>query len=284
MTIINRKADDFSWDEYQLDARESWMRATSLPERSDSCQIWETIPGFAGDKRGRLYKYWHYAFVVSVLLILLSVLILLNAYLHLVNISSYDINQEGASSPFLLTGYLGMFISIAILPVPDYILVPAYGYLSAIGLFNPYSTFLVCLLGALFPIEYACGRLAARPLTLKVLSLFRMSEKDIETADKWLVEHGKFSIFISTFIPFFYSLASLAAGTLKMSVAWFLLSSSAGFGLRFAFLEFVGYYTIYVFTASFDYSQRTLFTLLLILSSVYAVVHLVRTLARRRIK
>jgi membrane protein DedA with SNARE-associated domain len=268
----------------QLDARESWMKATSLPERSDFCQIWETISRFVGDKRGRLYKYWHYAFVVSVLLILLSVLVLLNAYLHLVNISSYDINQESVSSPFLLTSYLGMFISIAILPVPDYILVPAYGYLSAIGLFNPYSTFLVCLLGALFPIEYACGRLAARPLTLKVLSLFHMSEKDIERADKWLVEHGKFSIFISTFIPFFYSLASLAAGTLKMSVAWFLLSSAAGFGLRFAFLEFVGYYTIYVFTASFDYSQRTLFTLLLILSLIYAAVHLVRTLARRRIK
>jgi membrane protein DedA with SNARE-associated domain len=267
-----------------LDVREKLKRATSLPEKSDSCRTLEAIPRLGGDKRGRLYKYWHYVFVVSVLLILLSVLVLLNAYLHLINISSYDFNKEGVSSPFLLTGYLGMFISMAILPIPDYILVPAYGYLSSIGLFNPYSTFVVCLLGALFPIEYACGRLAARPLTLKVLSLFHMSEKDLEMADKWLVEHGKFSVFISTFIPFFYSLASLAAGTLKMSVAGFFLSSSAGFGLRFAFLECVGYYTIYVFTASFDYSQRTLFTLLLILSSVYATVHIVRTLARRRIK
>jgi membrane protein DedA with SNARE-associated domain len=258
------------------------MRVASVPEGNGSCRVWKTVPGFGGDKHGGLYKYWHYAFVVSILAILLSILVLLNAYFRLVNVSSYDIRLEDASSPFLLGSYLGMFISIAILPVPDYFLVPAYGYLSSIGVVNPYSTFLVCLVGALFPVEYACGRFAARPLTLKIMSLFRMSEKDIETADKWLVEHGKFSIFISTFIPFFYSVASLAAGTLKMSVAWFFASSSAGFGLRFAFLEFVGYYTIYVFTASFDYSQRTLFTLLLILSSVYAAVHLVRTLAHRR--
>lgn len=56
-----------------------------------------------------------------------------------------------------------------------------------------------------------------------------------------------------------------------IQVALFL-SSTTGFGLIFVFLEGVGYYSIYIFTASFDYSQRTLFSLLLILSSVYAVL------------
>jgi len=256
------------------------MRATNLPKRSGSCRIWKTILGFGGDKHGRPHKYWHYLFVISILIILLSVLAMLNAYFHLINVSSYNINKEGVSQPFLLAGYLGMFISVAFLPVPDYFIVPAYGYLSSIGIFNPYYTFLLCLVGAVFPIEYVCGRLAARPLLLKVLSLLRISEKNIETADKWLVEHGKFSIFISTFIPFFYNVTSLAAGTLKMKPVAFILSSSAGFGLRFVFLEGVGYYSIYIFTASFDYSQRTLFSLLLILSSVYAALYLVRTLAR----
>jgi membrane protein DedA with SNARE-associated domain len=259
------------------------MRATNLPKRSVSFRIWKTTLGFGGDKHGRPHKYWHYLFVISILIILLSVLALLNAYFHLINVSSYNINNKSVSSPFLLVGYLGMFINLAISPVPDYFLVPAYGFLSSIGLFNPYYTFLVCLLGALFPIEYACGRLAARPLLLKVLSVLRISEKNIEMADKWLVEHGKFSIFISTFIPFFYSVTSLAAGTLKMNSVAFFLSSSAGFGLRFVFLECVGYYSIYIFTASFDYSQRTLFSLLLILSSIYAVLYLVRTLPRMRV-
>jgi membrane protein DedA with SNARE-associated domain len=249
------------------------------PKKRGSHRTWKTILEFGGDKHERLRKYGHYLFVISILIIFLSVLALLNAYFHLINVSSYNINQEGVSSPFLLA-YLGMFISIAFLPLPDYFLVPAYGYLSLMGIFNPYYTFLVCLVGAVFPIEYVCGRLAARPLLLKVLSLLRISEKDIEEADKWLVEHGIFSIFISTFIPFFYSVISLAAGILKMKSVAFLLSSTAGFGLRFAFLEGVGYYSIYIFTASFDYSQRALFSLLLIFSSVYVAFYLVRTLAR----
>jgi membrane protein DedA with SNARE-associated domain len=243
--------------------------------------MWKPVLEVGGDKQGGPHKYWHYLFVISILIILLSLLALLNAYFHLINISSYNTNQENVSSPYLLMGYLGMFISVAFLPLPDYFLVPAYGYLSLIGLFNPYYTFLVCLVGAVFPVEYVCGRFAARPLMLKVLSLLRISEKNIEAADKWVVEHGHFSIFISTFIPFFYSVISLAAGTLKMKASAFFLASSAGFGLRFVFLEGVGYYSLYIFTASFDYSQRTLFTLLLILSSVYAALHLARTFARR---
>ena len=90
------------------------MRATNLPKRSGSCRIWKTILGFGGDKHGRLHKYWHYLFVISILIILLSVLAMLNAYFHLINVSSYNINKEGVSQPFLLAGYLGMFISVAI--------------------------------------------------------------------------------------------------------------------------------------------------------------------------
>jgi membrane protein DedA with SNARE-associated domain len=196
-------------------------------------------------------------------------------------VSPYSVNRSDVSSALVLSGYLGMFLSLAFSPVPDYILVPLYGYLSSIGFFNPYSTFLVCLLGALIPIEFICGRLAARLVFLKVLSFLHISVDKLQVADKWIIDHGKFSIFISTFIPFFYSVVSLAAGTLKMSLAEFMWSSTAGFALRFAFLEGVGFFSIYIFTASFDYSQRTLFFVLLILSSVYAVVHIVRVLVQR---
>jgi len=224
------------------------------------------------------HKNWHYLFVISILTIFLSGLVLLNAYFRLVTISPYSINSNDVSSAILLSGYLGMFINIALSPVPDYFLIPLYGFLSSIGIFNPYTTFLVCLAGALVPIEFACGRLAARPVLLKVMSYSHISEANLEAADKWIAEHGNFSIFISTFIPFFYSVVSLAAGTLKKSVTKFFLTSTAGFALRFIFLECVGYFSIYIFTASFDYSQRTPFFILLILSSIYMALYLVRML------
>ena len=255
------------------------MKATTSV-KSCSALMRKTVLGFTGCTKWRPHKNWHYLFVISILTMLLSVLALLNAYFRLVTVSPYSVNQGDVSSVLLLSGYLGMFINIAFSPVPDYLLVPLYGFLSSIGIFNPYSTFLVCLAGALIPIEFACGRLAARPVVLKIMSYSRISEAQLEVADNWIEEHGKFSIFISTFIPFFYSVVSLAAGTLKMSVTEFFLSSTAGFALRFVFLECVGYFSIYVFTASFDYSQRTLFFILLILSSVYVTLYFVRTLMR----
>jgi membrane protein DedA with SNARE-associated domain len=253
-------------------------RGNKSSEKKWFVSTWNAIFGPGMDLHGGSRKYEHYLFVISILAIFLSALAILNAYFHFINISSYDIIQEGQSPSFLLAGYLGMFIGIAFLPIPDYFLIPAYGYLSSIGIFNPYTSFLVCLVAAVLPMEYAPGRLVGRPLLLKGLSFFHIYEKDIEAADKWLAEHGRFSVLISTFIPFFYSITSLAAGTLKMNVIEFLLASAAGFGVRYVFLEYIGYHSVYIFTTSFDYSHILLFCLAIILSSLYAAFYIIRTL------
>jgi membrane protein DedA with SNARE-associated domain len=140
--------------------------------------------------------------------------------------------------------------------------------------FDPYLTFLVCLAAAIIPIGYLPGRFAARPLVLKGVAYFGISDKAIRSAERWLEEHGRFSIFLATFIPFFYTVASLAAGMLKMNAWKFMLASVAGYGLRFAVLELIGYHSIYIFTASFDYAQRYLIALLLVLSSLYVALYL----------
>lgn len=232
--------------------------------------------GVAAGNRVRTNKYWHYVFIVSLLVMAACVLGLLNGFYHLVDVSPYSADQGVvASSSFELTGYLGMFVGLWVSPIPDYILVPVYGFLSSIGLFSPVETFLVCLAAAVLPIEFFCGKYAARPLVVRALSFFHMSEKDLEVAEKWLVNHGHFSIFIATFIPFFYSVAALAAGTLKMGSARFLVASTVGFAVRYLFLEYVGYFSIYIFSPSFDYSERTLFAALLFSSFVYAALYLV---------
>lgn len=226
------------------------------------------------EARGRLHKNWHYTFVASLLTMLTCALALLNAAFKVFNISSYSPSDLSVS--FILAGYLGMFLTVLLSPVPDYLLLPVYGYLCSLGLFNPYTTLLICVVAAVVPIEYAAGRYAGRALLLKGLSYFRITEHDIRVADDWLIEHGKFSIFIATFIPFFYSIASLAAGTLRMRWVPFLLSSTIGFALRYVFLEYIGFYGIYVFAASFDYSERGFFALLLAISSAYVAGHLIR--------
>jgi len=228
-------------------------------------------------------KYWHYAFVTALLIMAVCILALLNAYLRIDNQASYAADQTGVPSSILLAGYIGMFFSILVLPVPDYVLVPVYGSLSSVGIFDPVTTFLVCVGASVFPVEYVCGRLLARPVVSKILPFFMMSERELEIADRWVLEHGRFSVFISTFIPFFYSAVCLVAGTLRMGVVAFLLSCVAGFGIRFAVLEYAGYYSVYIFTAAFDYSQRLPLAILLVASSAFAALYLAEragTLAR----
>lgn len=256
----------------------SWTGAKGPPEEEGPKPTSGTIFGLSVRRQG-MHKYEHYFFVVSILAMLVSVLALSNGYYHYFNLTPYAA-QGGPSSPFLAAGYVGMFLSVAFVPVPDYFLVPIYGYLSSAGIFNPLTTFVVCLAAALFlmELEYAGGRMMARPLLLKVLSFFRITEKDIEAADRWLVRHGRFSVFISTFIPYLYSVTSLAAGMLKMNPVAYSLASSAGFGLRFAFLVYVGYAGINIFSPSFDYAQRAIFFLLLLMSTVYVAFYLVGNL------
>lgn len=228
---------------------------------------------------GGLHKYWHYAFVISLLASGFAALALLNGYFDFVNVVSYNASDVGLSSSILVAGYLGAFLTILVSPVPDYLVVPVYGYLSSVQLFNPYAIFLVCLLGAVAPLEYAPARFARRPLVMKFLSYFRIQEKDIKVADDWIREHGRFSMFTATFIPFFYSVAAFAAGTLNMGAASFLLFSTAGFGLRYAFLESVGFFGVHIFSFSFDYVNRAFFFAVLAVSLAYVVVHLLRSFA-----
>ena len=273
-SAIRKRDSGRGWnDEYIRGTKSAFKKETSVPDSL----LTEARTAEYEERSTATGKHWHYLFVASGLAISVSFLALLNAYLDLYNVSSYS----GIPSSLLVAGYLGMFLAMFASPIPDYLLVPIYGYLSSIGVFNPFVTFSICMVAAVIPIPFFAGKFAGRALLLKGLSYFRVSEKDIRTADDWLLEHGRFSIFTSTFIPFFYTIASLAAGTLKMKTGSFMLLSIAGFGIRYAFLEYVGYSSIGLFTATFDYSLRDVFFLILIVSSIYLVVYVDRISARR---
>ncbi|BAB59466.1 alkaline phosphatase [Thermoplasma volcanium GSS1] len=220
-------------------------------------------------------KYYYYAFIFSILILFASAVSITNGYFHYVNVYSYYSYQHKILAPFSLTGYEGMFLVVAFAPLPDYLILPFYGYLSSVGEFNIFLTFLVSVAAMLFEmgIEYAGGRLAGRPLLLKVLSYFKITEKDLEVADHWIKDHGSFSIFIATFIPYFKNVTSLAAGTLKMNAGLFFLSNLVGFSIRFGLLLYIGYTGIFVLTPSWDYSHRLATALVGVLALMYIIAY-----------
>ncbi|KAA8922913.1 DedA family protein [Thermoplasma sp.] len=224
-----------------------------------------------------LGKYAYYGFIFSILILFAAVVALTNAYLHYLNVSSYYSYERRILAPFSLTGYEGMFFVVAFAPLPDYLIIPFYGYLASIGEFNIFATFFVSVMSMLFEmgIEYAGGRLAGRAILLKALSYFKITENDLEVADRWIRDHGPFSIFVATFIPYFKNVTSVAAGTLKMNAPWFFLSNFAGFAIRFGLLIYVGYSGIFVLTPSFDYDHRIAIAILGVMALLYLTGYLI---------
>jgi membrane protein DedA with SNARE-associated domain len=208
--------------------------------------------------------------VFSAVTLALSAVGFLNGYFHFVNAAYYYNYERHALLPLGKTGYMTMFLVICFFPVSDYVLIPFYGYLSSLGYFNIYVTLFVIMFSLMFiaEIEYFGGRFAGRPLLVKALSYFRITEKDLDAADRWLERHGPFSIFMSTFVPYFRNVTSLAAGTLKMNSAYYFLINLAGYLLRAIVLLYLGYAGLNAMTPSFDYYNRIPLLIAAILSAL----------------
>ncbi|MEM3498000.1 MAG: DedA family protein [Conexivisphaerales archaeon] len=224
--------------------------------------------------REEISKYWYYALISSAAVLALSTVGFLNGYFRFINATAYYNYERVVLLPIGKTGYFTMFLIICFFPVSDYVLIPFYGYLSSLGYFNVYTTFFVILGSLMFiaEIEYFGGRFAGRSLLLKALSYFKIGEKELQVADKWLENHGQFSIFISTFIPYFRNVTSLAAGTLRMNSVYYFIVNLVGYLIRTLILLYLGYAGLDALTPSFDYNYRLpLFISAIIASLVLAL-------------
>lgn len=232
---------------------------------------------------GKVAEYFYYIETIAIIGIVISVLGITNGYLHYFNYKNYYSSEVKVFSPFYYLGYIGIFLIIAFAPPPDYLLVPFYGYLASLSYFNVYLVFAVAVIAMMFltAIEYFGGRFAGRPLLLRALLHVGITERDISVADDWISNHGIFSIFIATFVPYFKNVTSLAAGTLKMNSLKFFVTNAIGFSLRFAILVYIGYEGINVFLPSFDVKFMPLLYLLAIGSALILIyATLVKAFAR----
>ncbi len=217
-------------------------------------------------------KYEIYVLIILIIFIALSTIGIANGYLHFIgqNIDLKHISF-GIFEPVYRLGYTGMFIIVAFFPLPDYIVVPFYGYLAVAGLFNIYITLLVSVSSMIFlsMVEYLGGRYAGRALLLKGLAVFRIHEEDLKLADRWIEKHGTFSIFISTFIPYIKIVISVAGGTLKMDIKNFTLSIFAGFFVRFAILLYIGYGSFKILSYMFEGKFFIYFVIVDVISALF---------------
>ncbi|PZV09366.1 MAG: alkaline phosphatase [Leptolyngbya sp.] len=143
-------------------------------------------------------------------------------------------------------GYLGIFLSLLLLPIPQEIVLPLAGFMAAQGKLNlayaVMSGVLGSVIGAL-PLYWA-GRYIGEARLVSCAERKRwikLSAADIQTATAWFNQHGHKAIFFSQLIPGMRSLIVLPAGISQMNLGLFLVYLISSASLCQGLLAYAGY-------------------------------------------
>jgi membrane protein DedA with SNARE-associated domain len=142
--------------------------------------------------------------------------------------------QEAIENAVTEAGYLGIAVVMAIEtvfpPIPSELVLPLAGFHVATGTlgFLPAlgASTLGAVLGAL--VLYAIARLGGRPLVLRLHPLLRITERDMDRADRWFDRRAVPIVLFGRLVPGIRSLVSVPAGLSEMPLWQFLAATTAG--------------------------------------------------------
>jgi membrane protein DedA with SNARE-associated domain len=184
-------------------------------------------------------------------------------------------------------GYSGIFVLMLLesssLPIPSEVILPFAGYLVSKGVLNVWVTIAVAttagIAGSL--IDYYIGLKGVQSLAKhKILGRFLLSTAQLEIAAKWFNRHGSVVVFFGRLIPGFRTIVSFPAGAVRMSLAKFIVFTTAGCLVWNVALIYVGWYLGKNWSEVAGVS-RYLILATVVVAVVVIVVYLVR---RKRMK
>ncbi len=131
-------------------------------------------------------------------------------------------------------GYTGIVLMMAIesacIPLPSEIIMPFSGYLVFAGRFGLIGTAVAgaagCVVGSV--VAYYAGVYGGRPFLMKYGRYVLITEKELDTADRFFARYGDAAIFISRLLPVVRTFISLPAGISKMNFPKFVAYTFLG--------------------------------------------------------
>lgn len=115
-------------------------------------------------------------------------------------------------------------------PIPSEIVLPYAGFLVGRGQLSFVQALLASTVGSVVGavVLYAIGHYGGRPLVLRFRWLLRLSEADLDRADRWFDRFGTPLVFGARMVPIARSVVSLPAGWSGMPVWRFLALTTVG--------------------------------------------------------
>lgn len=148
-------------------------------------------------------------------------------------------------------GYLGIFIAAfaetIFPPIPSELIFPLAGFVGFKSNFTYFETFLMASSGAvgatfgaivIYLISFKIGRIAIVKLGKYVF----VSEKKIESAERWFKKYGVYAVFLGRMAPGVRELISVPAGIARMPFAKFVTFTFFGSLIWSVILVFLGYF------------------------------------------
>ena len=148
-------------------------------------------------------------------------------------------------------GYLGIFIAAfaetIFPPIPSELIFPLAGFVGFNSNFTYIETFFMAVSGAvgatigaivIYLISFKIGRIAI----IKIGKYVFVSEKKIESAEKWFEKYGVYAVFLGRMAPGVRELISVPAGIARMPFTKFVTFTFLGSLIWSLILVFSGYF------------------------------------------
>ena len=115
-------------------------------------------------------------------------------------------------------------------PIPSEIVLPLAGYEVSQGSLTFTLTVLVATAGSLIGalILYAIGRFGGRPAVERWGRVLRVTEADLDRAERWFDRWGDWIVLLSRLVPLIRSVVSIPAGIMEMPVLRFAALTTLG--------------------------------------------------------
>jgi membrane protein DedA with SNARE-associated domain len=174
--------------------------------------------------------------------------------------------------------FAAAFLEVIFPPIPSEVIFPLVGFIAqsrGLGLENTIGLATVGALGStvgavlIFFVSARVGRIAIIRFGKRV----RISEQEIEKAERWFERYGSVAVFTARMIPGIREIISIPAGISRMNIAKFVGYTFSGSLLWCIILTLVGYYLGEAWRNFSDQlsSAFSIITLILIAAAAIAV-------------
>lgn len=173
--------------------------------------------------------------------------------------------------------YAGIFIALGLgiagLPIPDEALMAYAGFLVSQGKLSYFYTIMVAFLGTScgVTIGYALGRTLGNPFIKKYALKIRINPDDIQNAEKFYNQYGRYALFIGYFIPGVRHLTAISAGTSLMPYSIFALFAYTGGLIWTIALVSLGYVLGEKWHQVYMYTHRFIIPLVLVIMIIFMI-------------